>query len=893
MTDDQFKQLVTDKIKSGSSILWLYSPGDEERAQFLLNQIANNLTKLNSNQTYELYTWDWVSGSSWDPTEASKDPKNALLSIETQTESLFLFKDLAGLLNVSNNTPSVILRRVLIDLCQSGGLNSSTNGNVIIVISDNPVPHPDLKDYVDLVDMPMPGVVHMEAILAEIIEAWSMTSKQKLEIEKEIKEKIVQALLGLTSAEAVRILAYASRVASGFNDKTIEVISEEKIKFVRKIEGLTFIPNSQIMSEEDIGGYAAFKDFIAKRAKAYTKHAQSVGLERPRGVAIIGPPGCLHGDTPIFDPVVGDTVCVRERYDTGKPFHVIAYDVKTGEPIITEANRPHRYPKTKMVKVMFKDGQSITVTPEHKLLTEDGFKPITSFYEAFGHPDGYVSYRLPSISEPYRLACVSDAHRLCQTLQDYPGSCPTNYHLCDAQPLADLDSDLISAPLLDDARRLCCVVCEKDVPGNIDINNLYIQLSHQPRLGFRNPRQIYKTLVLLHWLLLKRYECAAHYFLRFLLSLLVFFRLNTNQSQIAYAHQSTCVDRPETNRGVFVDVHPRKIEKFRTFSRFATDSNLVDTVQKTRSDKTCNSSNTRGTDKHLLNYNQIIKIEQVEPAEYYDFHVPYYNNYWACGVFHHNTGKTMVAKAAARMLGLDLIIVDMNSFLDSYVGNSEKKQRAALATIAAMPNALATFDELDKMFSSTQNGTNDSGVTSHLLSTFLAWLNDRDMSDPDSNRVFVAVTANRINNLPPELLRAGRFDRIFGVDLPNESERADILAIHLRKRNIDPAGYDLELVATQTAEFSGAELEELVITARHEAYNNAVEDCDNIEELTAADVAPDMDDLITAAISIKPLAVLDRESVNEIRNFCAERTYMVGGDEEPPIKNNKRRLIAD
>ena len=546
MTDDQFKQLVIDKIKSGSSIIWLYSTGDEERSQFLLNQIAQNLTKLDSDQAYNIGTWDWVNGSSWDLSEPNKDPKNALNSIQKYTETIFVFKDLSNLLNVTNNTPSTVLRRQFIDLCQQGYLNSSNNGNVIIILADTPVPHSDLKDYVDVADVPLPGVTHMEAILQEIIEAWSF-GNDTVDIDDDIAEHIVQALLGLTSAEAVRILAYASRVAKGFNTTTIEIISEEKVKFVRKIEGLTFVPNSKIMSEEDIGGYAAFKSFIAKRAKAYTKHAQSIGLERPRGVAIVGLPG---------------------------------------------------------------------------------------------------------------------------------------------------------------------------------------------------------------------------------------------------------------------------------------------------------------------------------------------------------TGKTAVAKVVARMLGLDLIIMDMSSFLDSYVGNSEKKQRAALATISAMPNSLVLVDEIDKLFSGTHNGSNDSGVTSHLLSTFLAWLNDRDMTDPESNRVFVAVTANRINNLPPELLRAGRFDRIFGVDLPNENERRDILAIHFRKRGINPYNYDLECVAKQTTDFSGAELEELVITARHDAYNNATENCDNINELTADDVAPDMDDLVTAAASIKPLAVLDREAVTELRKFCAERTYMVGEEINITTNGHKRRLVA-
>lgn len=167
------------------------------------------------------------------------------------------------------------------------------------------------------------------------------------------------------------------------------------------------------------------------------------------------------------------------------------------------------------------------------------------------------------------------------------------------------------------------------------------------------------------------------------------------------------------------------------------------------------------------------------------------------------------------------------------------------------------------------------------------------MSNPDSNRVFVAVTANRIHNLPPELLRAGRFDRVFGVNLPTEAERAEILGIHLQKRGLNPSKYDLPVVAKNTIDFSGAELEEVVITARHDAYSNAIENAKDTIELAAEDVAPDTEELLIAAKSIRPLAVLDRESINEIKQFCVERTYPVSDEYTSSPQNNKRRIMSN
>ncbi len=551
MTDAQFKYLVVNKIKSGSNILWLYTSGDEERAESLIQQIAETeLTRLSDNSPYAYHTWDWIHGASWNDDDA--DPKAALLQLaNVASESLFLFRDLSGLLN-GNNVNNVVLRRAIIELCKDGALNSQEKGNVLIILSDTPSPHSDLRDYVDVIDVPMPGESHMAAIFEEIKEAWlaGHPDREHLpEILPDITDKITQALLGLTSAEAVRILAFASRVAAGFNEKTLNVISEEKVKFIRKIEGLQFVPNSKIMCEDEIGGYDAFKEFINKRSLAYSKHAQSVGLERPRGVFLIGVPG---------------------------------------------------------------------------------------------------------------------------------------------------------------------------------------------------------------------------------------------------------------------------------------------------------------------------------------------------------TAKTMAAKAVARMLNLDLIIIDVSAMLDSYVGNSEKKLRTALNVVSALPNAVCVLDELEKIVGGAHNSMGDSGVMSHMLSMLLSWLNDRDMADPDSNRVFVVATANRINNLPPELLRAGRFDRVFSSNLPNDNERVAILAIHLKKRGLDPTKYDLELVSKTSADFSGAELEEAVITARHEAYARIAGNADNIELLTTNDVAPTTDDLLIAIKSIKPLAVLDKESIKEIQQFCAERTYSVSADADfEVIKNNKRRILAN
>lgn len=248
-------------------------------------------------------------------------------------------------------------------------------------------------------------------------------------------------------------------------------------------------------------------------------------------------------------------------------------------------------------------------------------------------------------------------------------------------------------------------------------------------------------------------------------------------------------------------------------------------------------------------------------------------------------GKTMCAKAAAKVLGLDLVILDIGSMFDKFVGGSEAKVRAALQMIDAMPNALVLVDEIDKSFGGAhENQAADSGVASRVLSYFLSWLVERNVSSDTENRVFVCVTMNRTAGVPPELLRAGRFDRVWSVDLPDQDERAEILAIHMAKRNMEPKalGKSLMRVVSATDQFTGAELEELVISARNDAYDARMTEWEASGKKgappTAEQIRPTVEELLSAAAEITPVSKLDTESVAAIRKFCRENCYPVNGE---------------
>jgi AAA+ superfamily predicted ATPase len=176
-------------------------------------------------------------------------------------------------------------------------------------------------------------------------------------------------------------------------------------------------------------------------------------------------------------------------------------------------------------------------------------------------------------------------------------------------------------------------------------------------------------------------------------------------------------------------------------------------------------------------------------------------------------GKSLCAKAVSRMWRMPLLRFDMGRMFSSLVGSSEGNIRRAIAVAESIAPVVLWVDEIDKAFSGSQGSANtDGGTTARVLSTFLTWLSEKQKP------VFVLATANNISQLPPELLRKGRLDEIFFVDLPNHEERRQIFEIHLRKRGREPTQFDLGSLADAADGFSGAEVEEAVISALYDVF---------------------------------------------------------------------------
>jgi AAA+ superfamily predicted ATPase len=196
-------------------------------------------------------------------------------------------------------------------------------------------------------------------------------------------------------------------------------------------------------------------------------------------------------------------------------------------------------------------------------------------------------------------------------------------------------------------------------------------------------------------------------------------------------------------------------------------------------------------------------------------------------------GKSLCAKAVSSLWKLPLLRFDVGRMFGSLVGSSEENIRRAIHTAENVAPAILWVDEIDKAFAgAAHSGGSDGGTAARVFGTFLTWLSDK------TSPVFVIATANDITQLPPELLRKGRLDEIFFVDLPNEAERAAIFRIHLNKRRRDPNGFDLKLLARQSDGFSGAEIEQAIVSGLFDAFSNSAELGTAILQQSLAETVP-------------------------------------------------------
>lgn len=233
-------------------------------------------------------------------------------------------------------------------------------------------------------------------------------------------------------------------------------------------------------------------------------------------------------------------------------------------------------------------------------------------------------------------------------------------------------------------------------------------------------------------------------------------------------------------------------------------------------------------------------------------------------------GKTLLSVAIASELGLPLIAMDVGNLMNKFIGESEKNMREAIKMMEGIAPCVLQLDEVEKGFGGS--GDHDGGSSKRLFGTFLKWLSDR------KSPVYVVATANQVQSLPPEFCRKGRFDEIFGLDVPQQYEREEIFRIHLSQRNREPGNYDIVKATKLTDGYTGADIEQIIKLALKMSFSENI-------ELSGKHI-------FKATSEIVPLSKTEAQRIETIREWC--KLHAKPANPQPKIETVKiqRRKVA-
>jgi len=232
-------------------------------------------------------------------------------------------------------------------------------------------------------------------------------------------------------------------------------------------------------------------------------------------------------------------------------------------------------------------------------------------------------------------------------------------------------------------------------------------------------------------------------------------------------------------------------------------------------------------------------------------------------------GKSLTAKAVSNLWQMPLLRFDVARVFSGVVGSSEENIRRAIRTAESVAPVVLWIDEIEKALSGVQSSTfSDAGTSARVFGTLVTWLQEK------TKPVFVVATANNISLLPPELLRKGRFDEIFFIDLPDRTEREEIFAIHLRRRGRDPEKFDLAALAQESADYSGAEIEQAIISGMFTAFVAS-------REVTTGDILASLRETV-------PLSRTMGEEIERLREWARTRTRPASRPRDAQVSGERK-----
>lgn len=656
----------------------------------------------------------------------------------------------------------------------------------------------ELRHDIPIIDMPLPTREMLKS-------AWDVVnSSMPVKLTAQEESVLLDAAAGLTLEESESVFSFARFTEEDFENigrPDPQVVLDEKLRLIKASGYLEVRPAIQ-MSE--VGGLGRLKRYVEKRVVP-TIHDDEL---RVRGILLAGVSGCLHGDTPIFDPVDGTTISVRQRWLNARPFSVVA--LHGTKPTIALAQAPRNYGVEKMIEFTFEDQTAVRVTPRHQFWCGDGYISASLVYERLRLCG---AYRLPSISEPDLLASLANGQHSIDRGEDSLVGYQTCHRCGDQQLLSRLSGDQEALPSRADSLGHSRRAYRKGDLGDKCKHSSSESFARHSRTDSCHVLEMRSSDEPISHEPSGLQKLGADSSSLFLLPVVESAQTHRDRRHSAYAQKSS-IDREvslfastsdarEAIAKREIELNPKLEQPLPGFF----PRNTIDSKLQCGPHVRFSSSATPALGSlYVAEYTKPIRVVQareVESSEYFDFHVPVYNNYWALGCFHHNTGKTLSTMAIAGTLGWPVLCASIPRMKGSRIGESEGNIITALKTAEAFAPCTLLLDEFEKGVAGyASSAQSDAGTMLGMVGILLAWLSDH------RRQIITVATCNNYKALPPELTNAHRFDECFFVDVPGASERVEIASVHLKRLGLN-AGFS-QAVSDLTPDWTGAEIEKLI-----------------------------------------------------------------------------------
>lgn len=690
-------------------------------------------------------------------------------------------------------------------LQQSLTLLPASSCRLVLVTPD--MAHPAaIGDGVGTITMKAPSFTELQDLSNSLIDM-AKSEVDLVGIDAEYLRDVCNAGMGMSrdAFELALSMGIADSKRDTETEKTVEALTQSvsmgKTEVLNQSELLELYPQESMVN---VGGMENLKTWVAKRAGCYSDAAREHGVEPPKGCVVVGPPGCLSGNTTVD--------YLRGRRNSGRPI---------------------------LLSELYKKFNGIGTS------TRNWDTTLPTFLHSKG-PDGKMFYnRVVSVIESgiklVTTVTLESGESLTLT-HDHPIACPDGVFRNPSE-LEPGDSVVLRGsmkPVAGEGRRL-------DLRPPRKIVNLkhHRYGASKETDGYHYTRVAYARLVIeanMNDMPVDEFIHALQHNGR----LSAMFKYLSPEYEVHHLDENTLNDEPWNLMVYTKEEHARLHGANENFNVEYFVEGVIASIADSGSMQTYD-------------------IQMEMPA----------NNFVADGFLVHNTGKSLVAKAVSKELGVSLVRLDFGKVFNSLVGASEERIRKALADVASMAPCVLFVDEIDKGLGGIGQGGGDSGTSSRVLGSFLTWLND------NTSPVFTMVTANNIDALPPELMRRGRFDQIFSTGLPTTDERLDILNIHLSKRGWGDEfkAPVLQRIAKSMKGFVGAEVESVVKDALVDSFSEG-------SQLTEAY-------LIQAKDNVIPLSVAYSEQIQKMTLWAKTNAIPAGTSTEEttvtPIRSRRRK----